>query len=343
MSDLLEVSPEQRFEEFYNDPFFFSYSSLKMLIWSPGQFKKKYIDKIYEDKMEKHLIDGKVVHCLLLNNHLFEQMFIVSPTNLPTGNTKYVVDTVFKHHQALLEAGTGTPTASLEDYEDAIISVLSDISLHQSLKTDSQRVAKICTEEAKEYWEYLSIKQGRDVIDQETLDRCTASAELIRGNALISNLMGMNVIEFDNVEVLNEVEYRINLNPKYPFGLKGIIDNLVIDHDIKKIRINDVKNLSKNLDDFQDSVNFYKYWLQAVVYASLVVIHHKALFDAGYQLEIRFIVIDGNQQMYPFLVTTETLNKWFKDLDQILTTANYHYSNRNYDLPYAFAEGLVTL
>lgn len=344
MSELLEVQSQQTFEEFYNQKFFFSYSSLKMLIWSPNQFKKKYIDKLYEDKIEKYLIDGKVIHCMLLNNHQFDELFIVSPTNIPTGNTKYVVDAVYRHHTELVRNGSENELFGLEDYEQAILDVLVGIDLHQSLKTDAQRVAKICTPEAKDYWEYLNIKRNRDVIDQETFDRCALAADLIRNNPRISALMGLNVDEFNtDIQVINEQEYRIDLKSKYPFGIKGIIDNLVIDHPQKVIRINDVKNLSKSLEDFENSVEFYKYWLQAAVYTSLVVIHHKNLFDQGYKLEFRFIVIDGNQQVYPFLVSEPTLNKWFVDLEKILSTANFHYSERSYELPYAFAKDLVTL
>ena len=53
-------------EEFYNKDFKFSYSSLNKLLFSPSLFYKDYILKEREEKTDKHLIEGKLLHLLLL-------------------------------------------------------------------------------------------------------------------------------------------------------------------------------------------------------------------------------------------------------------------------------------
>ena len=43
-----------------------------------------------------------------------------------------------------------------------------------------------------------------------------------------------------------------------------------------------------------------------------------------------------NQQVYPFLVSEDTMKLWMKELQTILEKANYHYTNKDYTLPYEF-------
>ena len=47
--------------------------------------------------------------------------------------------------------------------------------------------------------------------------------------------------------------------------------------------------------------------------------------------------------MYPFPVSEATLNNWFNKLTDVVEKANWHYTNKNYELPYDFAVGKVVL
>ena len=58
---------KQKEEEFYaRDKFNFSYSSLNKLLFSPSLFYKDYILQDREIRTDKHLVEGKLIHCLLL-------------------------------------------------------------------------------------------------------------------------------------------------------------------------------------------------------------------------------------------------------------------------------------
>ena len=53
-------------EKFYaNKNFAFSYSSLNKLLFSPWLFYKDYILQDRDIKTDKHLVEGKLVHCLV--------------------------------------------------------------------------------------------------------------------------------------------------------------------------------------------------------------------------------------------------------------------------------------
>jgi hypothetical protein len=340
LEDLMQESIETMENDFYAKPFNFSYSSLNKLMWNPQAFYQMYVLGNREEKTESYLVNGKIIHCLLLEPEKFDQQFIVSPANLPTGSTRSVVDRVFAHAQEL--QANGDQRTEFTDFSDAVLDVLRDINLHQSLKTDQQRIDKMYTAEAINYWDFLKDKGNKTLIDQENYDFCKTGVDLIKMNKEVCSLIGCDVNDFSNKEVYNEVPVDITINDK-PFGLKGIIDNIVVDHDKKVININDIKTTSKELKDFPESVDFYNYWMQAAIYSSIIAIKFIHLIEGGYELKFHFVVIDRNYQVYPFAVSDNTLNQWFNKLNETLEKANWHYVNKSYDLPYDFALHKITL
>jgi len=340
LEDLMQESIETMENDFYAKPFKFSYSSLNKLMWNPQAFYQMYVLGNREEKTESYLVNGKIIHCLLLEPEKFDQQFIVSPANLPTGSTRSVVDRVFAHATEL--QANGDQRTEFTDFSDAVLDVLKDINLHQSLKTDQQRIDKMYTAEAINYWDFLKDKGNKTLIDQENYDFCKTGVDLIRLNKEVCDLIGCNITDFSNKEVFNELPLDITINDK-AFGLKGIIDNVVIDHDKKIININDIKTTSKELKDFPESIEFYNYWMQAAIYSTIIAIKFIHLIDGGYQFKFHFVVIDKNYQVYPFPVSETTLNSWFDKLNKTIEKANWHYTNKSYDLPYDFAIGKVTL
>jgi len=336
LDDLLRETMEHLEDEFYQKKMVFSYSSLKQLMWNPAIFYQLYVLGNKEEKPESHLVQGRLVHCLLLEEENFDKMFLISSEILPAGNTRQVVDTVFRQYR-------DENRLLLTEYEAEIVQVLKDINLHQKLNTDQQRVAKIITPETIAYWEHLKMKQGKILISQEDYDYCKGAVELIKQDKKICQLIGCSVSEFDNVEVLNETELQMEVVGK-PFGIKGILDNIVLDHDKKEIRINDIKTTSKDLKDFPETVEFYSYWLQAVIYCSLVAMSYSHLIDVGgYDLKFHFVVIDKTFQTYAFPVSQTTLNSWLERMQDVLKKAEWHYINKDFTLPYEFATGNVVL
>ena len=340
LEDLMNESIEKLQDDFYSKPFQFSYSSLNKLMWSPVVFHQLYILGLKEERQDAHLVQGKIIHGLLLEPEKFNDNFIISPDNLPTGNQKIVVDRIFAHYQELSK--NGDTREMFEDFDQAILDVMKDMNYHQSLKTDNQRLDKIITAETRNYWAFLKAKGNKTLIDQASYDFCLTAVGLITSNHNVVDLLGLNVNEFSNKEVLNEFPISINMMSR-PFGLKGIVDNLVIDHDQKILYINDVKTTSKELKDFPETVEFYSYWMQAVIYSILVNMHFKSLAEQGYTTKFNFIVIDKMFQVYPFEVKDSTLKSWIDRFKSVLDKAEWHYTNKNYELPYEFATGSVVL
>lgn len=333
------ISYNEELEQFYKSDFYFSYSSINKLLYSPAAFYRHYILNQREDMVDAHLVAGKVLHCLLLEPEKFNDEFIVVPSNLPKDNNKLLVDEVFKVFQSQPDTDL-----TLADFPDSIISVLAGINLHQSLKTDEGRIAKMVTEQNTQYFEFLKIKEGKTLVDQVTLDAAKESAELLRQHAVVRGLMQLDEERDENIKVLNEEGVQIK-SSRYKFGFKGILDNVVMDYNTKTLFINDLKTTGKPIQDFPDSVQYYKYWIQAVMYKQLSLGKYlKGLPDMPeWKIIITFIVIDKNNLIYPFQVSNETLKVWEENFKDILTVVDYHYSNKDFTLPYQLATGNVKL
>jgi len=324
-------------DNFYKKDFYFSYSSINKLLFSPRMFYNHYVLKQKEDSTDSHLVIGRVLHCLLLEPANFDNQFAVMTSKIPSENNKKIIDNIFRNYLV-----NQNNTLTLEDYSKDILTHLLTINLHQSLKTDQQRLDKILTDENNEYFEFLKLSLGKTVIDQTILNNCKISLDVIKANDDVRALLQLDKIqEDDEIEVYNELIVSMS-DKNLPFGFKGVLDNVVVDHNSKTIFINDLKTSGKSIQDFPESVDYYKYWIQGIIYVMLA--SEKFLKDKqDWNVQLTFIVIDKYNQVYPYQVSSESLNKWKIDFEKIVTQIRWHYDNKQYDLPYDLALGNVKL
>lgn len=313
-------------ERFYSNKFYFSYSSINKLLYAPSLFYKSYVLKEWEDRTDLHLIEGRLLHCLLLDNESFDNQFILTPSSLPSGSIRSVIDNVYR--RSLLN---NSLELSLEEQKDTVLTVMEEVNFYQKLKTDAQRLEKVINQDTISYYSFLKSKNGKDLVDEETYLRVKEYAEIIKSNKSAYNLLEGN----DTSERFSELKLTTEL-VDYQFGIKGIVDRLSFNN--SSCRIIDLKTTSKTLSEFKDTVEFYNYWLQAAIYHTLV----KNTYAVN-DIEFGFLVIDKYQQVYYFQVSDDTMKEWLSRLESKLKTVNYHYSSRNYTLPYDFCNGLVKL
>jgi len=331
-----QKTPAELEQEFYSKPFNISYSGLNKLIYSPSLFYNHYILQQREDKTDSYLIDGKVIHCLLLDDGSFDNNFILLPNSLPSANSRLVIDKVF--------TAVDNNSGNLLDYSNVILDILKEINLHQSLKTDEQRIAKIVNEENESYFSFLATKKNRDIIDSETLQRCSQSVEILKANSRVCELLSIYRSGIENIEIFNEIALSVNNNVTgMSFGLKGIIDSIQVNHDDKIIYINDLKTTGKTISDFPETVGIYNYNLQAAIYYWLVSNKFKDILTPEWKVIFNFIVIDKYNQVYCFEVSDATRIIWHNELLSKLDEASWHYDNNYYKLPYRFEISPVIL
>lgn len=327
-------------EKFYSDKLYFSYSGINKLLYSPRAYYNHYILNEREDGTDTHLIAGRAAHCLLLEPDEFDNLFVMLPGKLPTDSNKIIIDQIFVNKYLPMK----NDSLSLEDFGDELLNQLLINNLYQSLKTDPQRLEKILTDNNKEYFTFLKTKQSKTVIDSTVKVKAQATIDVVREHAVVSALMALGHDNSKGVTVHNELELRSDWD-EYQFGFKGILDNVVVDENIKTVFINDLKLTSKLIQDFPNSVAKFRYDIQSTIYRGLAYdkfISHRP--DAKeWKTVFTFIVADKYNQVYPFQVSDETANLWQTDFYGVVKQLDYHYSNRDYSLPYDLAVGNVKL
>jgi hypothetical protein len=327
-------------ERFYQKKFYFSYSGLNKLFYSPALFYNHYVLQQREDSTDPHLIGGRVLHCLLFEPDKYDDYFISMPGKLPTDSQRKIIDNIFRIH-----CGIGNNSLLLEDYSQDILTQLLTANLYQALKTDQQRLEKILTEENKEYFEFLKKSLDKTVVDEPTLNGCKVQVEILKSNKDVRALLQLDKTEEDtHIETYNELHIKMD-HERLPFGFNGVLDNVVVDNEAKMLFINDLKTTGKSIQDFPDAVEYYKYWIQAVIY--VILASEKFLKDKpdarDWKVQVTFIVIDKYNLVYPFQVSQETMSEWKQDFKQVINIAQWHYNNKRYDLPYDLAVGNVKL
>ena len=327
-------------DAFYKEKFYFSYSSISKLLFSPAAFYNHYVLKQREDVVAPHLVSGRVLHCLLFEPEKYDDNFISMPGKIPTDSQRKIIDNIFRKY---LEINNNTLT--LADFSDDILTELLTANLYQSLKTDLQRTEKILTEENKNYFTFLIDSQDKTLVDEPTLNNCKSGVEALKSNEEVRSLLQLDKSEEDvHIESYSELPIEVNVE-HLPFGFKGILDNIIIDKESKTIFINDLKTTGKPLVDFPESVQYYKYWVQAMVYVKLT--YDKFLKDLPdlneWNLYFTFIVIDKYNQVYPFQVSMETMTIWQQDFEELTDILKYHYEKKDFKLPYELAVGNVKL
>ena len=326
----------EELDRFYRQKFYFSYSGINKLLFSPVMFYNHYVLNQREDGTDAHLVGGRVLHCLLFEPDKYDEHFLSLPGKIPTDNQKKIIDNIFKYHLTV-----GNNTLNLSDYSQDILTQLLTANLYQTLKTDQQRLDKILTPENTEYFEFLKLSLDKAIVDQPTLDGCKVAVEVLKNNSNVRALLQLDRDEEDkSIEAYNELFVKADVD-NLPFGFHGVLDNVVVDHNTKTIFINDLKTLGKSIQDFPDSVEYYRYWVQAVIYVLLA--KEKFSITDDWNVQVTFIVIDKYNQVYPYQVSSETLAKWTESFQDIVQKIKWHYNNKRYDLPYELALGNVKL
>lgn len=330
----------EELERFYSEKFYFSYSSINKLLFSPRLFYSHYILNQKEDSTDAHLIAGRALHCLLLEPEKFDELFVTLPGKIPTDSNKVIIDHIFNNHYLPMN----NDALTLDDFPNELLGQMVVANLYQSLKTDAQRLEKLLTSNNKEYFDFLKIKETKTVIDPAVKQQAETALEAIKANDRVNALLQLGPEKPEGVSVYNELFLTTDLE-KYPFGFKGFVDNVVVDENTKRLFINDLKTTNKSIQDFPESIAYYRYDIQATMYVGLC--YEKFLKDRPdaneWTIVFTFIVIDKYNQVYPFQVSKETLEVWEREFSFVVIQLDYHYLNRDYTLPYQLAIGNVIL
>lgn len=342
-----ELNEQQQisYDNFFSnsDNLHLSPSALKMLRTSPKTYFKHYVLDEKELKVAKYFDEGSLVHCMVLEPEELSEKFINMGIAVPTDSTRLCLENLLTLDRNASE---------LEEYSEEILEYLKEVNLHQSLVDDKKadksgkmltgdekRLAKIITENSKEYFRIMIEGRTKTIVDSATWDKCYNKAKAVLNNPDAQNLL---MKSHDDEEIRFELE--LNDRPdELQYGVKGVLDVIKVDRKNKTIYVSDLKTHSGKLKDFPDAVVKHMYWMQPAAYHILAqsLLRGKA-FD--YKIVFNYIVVDQNDDVYCFTVKDETMEQWIKDLTQLINfEVSYHITNKDFTLPYEFANKLISL
>jgi len=341
-------------EEFQKEKFYFSFSSLVKLLLDPKVFYNDYVLRQRKDISAKHLDIGQLLHCLVLEPENFDDNFVVMPGKIPTPSAKAVIDDLWRLHgrPAMLDGQVNNPV--MGQFKDEIIELLKKAELYQNLVDakradkngntltgDEKRLEKIITIENKKYWDVLILGEKKTIVDLDMVQKADVKAK-----AILASKKALPYITSDTIkkDIRKEMELKCDL-PGYDFGLKGIIDCVLVDNENETIYVTDLKTTSKDMRDWLKDfpTSEYMYWLQAIIYKQLIMSLVPENSKRAWKLVFTFLVIDGNDKVYPFNVSADSLREWEIKAKDKFDEAKWHYEEHNYDLPMAYELGLVEL
>jgi len=339
-------------KEFQEEKFYFSFSSLVKLLTDPRVFYRDYILKEREELSAKYLDIGELVHCFVLEPENFEDKFVLMSKKVPGGKLKEVIDDVYNKSFP----STDVPLDDLS-MRDLIISTLKECDLYQGLVDskkevngvkptgDDKRLEKAVTPETIEYFNVLREGETKTIVDINTSIIAKEKADAILNNKTAMSLLEIAEEDQDlHIEIHKEIELKAELD-SYAFGLKGIIDCVKVDYENDTIHIIDIKTTSKTLNDWTKGFGTspYKYWLQPIVYKELLLSLIRRNDRKEWKMKVHYVVIDKDNQVYCYPVSTESLRIWEKEAKESYDIAKWHLENNNFELPYNYANNFVEL
>lgn len=320
---------------------------MKMLLDDPRDFKRQYIDGDKEAIVSGSLRKGSLVHTLLLEPEMLSEDYVVLNTKQLSDNVIKILNKVFKY-----AVDTDTLDKSLIDYSTLILRLLEEENLYQNFKDDKRkpkdgemltgdqkRLNKIITTDTTDYYSKLVQSLNKTLVSAEELNIATRKATAVKESPFYELLK----INHENTRTELELFSDKPATDGFMFKLKGIIDILHVDYENKHIYITDIKNTSKALQDFINSLNTYKYWLQCAVYKILVqqtLIPEDELEQ--WQITVRFLVIDGKNYIGLIPVSNPSMDKFTQEAKTSFRKVNWHITTSNYDTLYDYHFQLVT-
>lgn len=270
-------------------------------------------------------IIGSYLDALLTTPGLSEEMFQVGLAKRPSGTIKEFIDKLWEEQEYLI-----SDNLDVQGYRDRILELVRQQNYQPNWGDDA--IWKSILKDGQDYWSELCSSQGKKLITSEEHNLCTTVAALV----LSSPITGKYFIHQPNVEKYFQKDiYWISEGEL----CKGLIDELIIEHETKTIYIIDIKSTGiYSIEEWFMMARQKGYNFQLSFYKEGVIQTFKDLIDEGYTIKCRWMVIPTNVEKFkPWIIPCTDLmleyGEYGYDKNNSTYTSNFNkskYSPRKY-------------
>jgi hypothetical protein len=278
-----------------------SSSSLKDFSQDRKKYYKKYIlgEKI-EEKENLSANMGRIVECLLMEPHLFDDKFYMSScASTPTGLMLDFVEALYRHtRDATDENGVvKTPMNELLEaaYKDSGFKIKYEAV-----------VTKFVGSDAEIYYNEIRTVRSKNLTVVNTMEISIAEkiVEQLRINSTTAPIV--NLINSSRYQVINQMPIEGYTIDDHEF--KSLLDKVVIDHKEKTIQPYDLK-CTWNVENFYEEYYLYRRaYIQAYLYYHAMLHMTNDPTSECYEYTVnylQFIVCDSTNYYQPLIYTLD--------------------------------------
>ncbi len=309
-----------------------SHSSLSALKVSP-QYFIKYKNKEL-NKSSKGFELGSAIHCYILEHDKFDSRYVVADIPVIGGMMGTFIETMVENEafvaSTLYDSTEDTPSEFVIHSVDELYETCYSKA---GFKTPLAGVIKkLEKEENKNYLEFLRKSKGKEVLSSEDyaiIEQCAAS---VAGHAVASNIC--NTSELNNAEAEKELSWTYK---DYPYLIKSIIDNLILNKENKLITIVDLKTTAKSVYNFMGAYSSYGYYRQMAIYKEAVNWYLSELGEDPLEYDIKsYIVVvqtTGLCECVVYEPDSFDLSIAIDEFENLLERFKWHQDHNRWDYP----------
>lgn len=346
-------------EKEYRDLPYDSYSSIKDFIEDRKKYYKRWVLKEEEvEDMSDSLKMGSLTDTLLFDPKEFDNRFNLTTAQAPTGQMLEFTKTLYR---LSVEARNedGSLRRTFEDLtRDAYNEVKFDrngnvVAFKQKGSTLEGVVEKFVGSDSELYYRELMNSHGKIPVELSQIQNAERLVSALKTNWVTKDII--NLTGDKRYSVYNQL---IIVFKHLGQTLKGMLDKVIIDHNLKKISIWDLKTCWNNEREFQTNWYKFKYYIQSAVYYLAVLHWAEKEGWKDYEIEfMKFIVVDSNNYYNPLIYETDAINlqqglegfvlrgKYYPGVNTAIHDLNWHRENGIWEISRANyeAKGIVKI
>lgn len=309
-------------EEYFSKKFSNYISNSRLSLINPEQEGSP--DKFFNSKFDGYsesLVLGSLVHCMILQP---ESYMICESADRPSGKTGYIADLTYSKtgkvpsDEELQEAaakidyyGGNLSETRLNTLKNSCINYWRNRALFEQSYTDT-KVPLYASNKSKEKANCCLKAVAKDSQIQELLHPTAILQEPIIGN-----------------EKTILMDLKVEMPDKDPFilKLKSKLDNFSINFDTETITVNDLKTTGSFIDEFQKSIDKFRYYREMGMYSYLLSLCAKKFYNMeNPTINSNFLVVSTVPQYYTrvFPMTKQLFVRGFNEFKNLVRLVAYY-------------------